>query len=132
MQFRSLPQQRHRELSDSLMTIMPEFIGFLVRSLSQALHNNLRLVAVNVLRLCSAIGEFTQVKSIWTNDGVLLDTLLLQPINDDNLQLEIADFLYCMLSRKYSKKEDVKLVLRLFSDPKYFQVMQLKSGSQFP
>ncbi|OQV19267.1 putative Exportin-5 [Hypsibius exemplaris] len=123
MQFRSLPQQRHRELADALMQVMPVFIPFLVRCLNQAAAGNLRPVAIHILRLCSAIGEFTQVKSVWSNDGILIDTMLFQTINDEALVLEAGDFLCCMLSRKYSKKEDVKLVLRVFSESKYFQVL---------
>ena len=123
MQFRSLPQQRHRELSDALMQIMPTFIPFLVRSLTQAAAGQLRSVSINILRLCSAIGEFTQVKSVWSNEGMLIDTMLLTTMTDEALVLEIGDFLCCMLSRKYSKKEDVKLVLRIFSESKYFQVL---------
>ncbi|XP_055327835.1 exportin-5-like [Paramacrobiotus metropolitanus] len=129
MQFRSLTllpttQHRHRELSDSLMTVMPDLIAFLVQALIRAANLNLRPVSVTVIRLCSAIGEYTQVKYLWLNDGVFIDTLLSKTLTDEALQLEVADFLCCLLSRKYSKKDDIRIVLKLLSESKYFSVLQ--------
>lgn len=116
MQFKQLSAVRQRELTKGITSAMPDLISFLVRSLEQ----NIPTASRNILRLFSALGESAQVKFLWEKNGILFDTLLFRTVDDESLRLEIADFLFCMLSRKYTKKEDVDLVLRLFSEEKYF------------
>lgn len=114
VQFHVLPTVRHREIAEALTAAMPDFILFLVR----CLRKDLPSVSNIILRLCTTLAEFSQVKFLWEGNGILFDTLFSHVLKDDGLHMEAAGFLCGVFGRKYPKA-DVQLVLQLFSETKY-------------
>ncbi|XP_055340903.1 exportin-5-like [Paramacrobiotus metropolitanus] len=119
LQFHSLSPARHKEVSEAFTSMLPDFIAFLVRCLQQNDHS----ATIGVLRVCAVLGESAQVKFLWEGEGMLFDEVFSNTINQAFCQAEVMEFLDCVLDRKYSKKEDIHMVLRLFSEDKWFSML---------